>query len=148
MSYVERVLEDVCKRNAEQPEICQAVTEVLNSIGLAVDRNPVYQDVGLLERIVEPERATIFRVPWVDDEGRTRVNRGVGGIVSNLLGAIFGDFSPGTMTGFTPPIYDQYSPYAGFTNPGMGQQNYYMGNHGGYYNNRNIGSGSTVRILD
>lgn len=76
MSYVERVLEDVCSRNADQPEFCQAVTEVLKSIGLAVDRNPVYQDVGLLERIVEPERATIFRVPWVDDEGRTRVNRG------------------------------------------------------------------------
>lgn len=76
MSYVERVLEDVSSRNADQPEFCQAVTEVLKSIGLAVDRNPVYQDVGLLERIVEPERATIFRVPWVDDEGRTRVNRG------------------------------------------------------------------------
>lgn len=76
MSYVERVLEDVCLRNADQPEFCQAVTEVLKSIDLAVERNPVYQDVGLLERLVEPERATIFRVPWVDDEGRTRVNRG------------------------------------------------------------------------
>ena len=76
MSYVERVLEDVCSRNADQPEFCQAVTEVLKSIGLAVDRNPIYQEVGLLERIVEPERATIFRVPWVDDEGKTRVNRG------------------------------------------------------------------------
>lgn len=76
MSYVERVLEDVCLRNADQPEFCQAVTEVLKSINLAVEKNPIYQDVGLLERIVEPERATIFRVPWVDDEGRTRVNRG------------------------------------------------------------------------
>lgn len=76
MSYVERVLEDVCSRNADQPEFCQAVTEVLKSINLAVENNPIYQDVGLLERIVEPERATIFRVPWVDDEGRTRVNRG------------------------------------------------------------------------
>lgn len=76
MSYVERVLEDVCRRNADQPEFCQAVTEVLKSINLAVEKNPIYQDVGLLERIVEPERATIFRVPWVDDEGRTRVNRG------------------------------------------------------------------------
>lgn len=76
MSYVERVLEDVCTRNADQPEFCQAVTEVLKSIDLAVEKNPVYQDVGLLERIVEPERATIFRVPWVDDQGKTRVNRG------------------------------------------------------------------------
>lgn len=76
MSYVERVLEDVCTRNADQPEFCQAVTEVLKSINLAVEKNPIYQDVGLLERIVEPERATIFRVPWVDDQGKTRVNRG------------------------------------------------------------------------
>ena len=79
----------------------------------------------------------------------TRVNRGVGGLLQNVLGAIFGDFSTtGTMSGFTPPIYDPYNPYGAFTNPGMGQQNYYMGNHGGYIDNRNIGSGSSVRILD
>ncbi len=77
----------------------------------------------------------------------TRSRRGVSGLVQNLLGTIFGDFSAGSLTGFTPPIYDPYNPYGGF-NPGMGTQNYYMGNHGGYMDNRNIGNTSTVKILD
>lgn len=54
----------------------QAVHEVLESLRLAVDANPAYEKAGLLERLVEPERVIMFRVPWVDDAGNVQVNRG------------------------------------------------------------------------
>ncbi len=76
MSYVSEVLERTTTRYNYQPEFCQAVTEVLNSIAPAVDSNPQYQKAALLERLVAPEKATVFRVPWVDDNGVVRVNRG------------------------------------------------------------------------
>ncbi|WP_099332368.1 NADP-specific glutamate dehydrogenase [Actinomyces minihominis] len=73
---VERTLEEVKRRNPGEPEFQQAVFEVLNSISLAVDRDPSLADHALLERLVEPERQILFRVPWVDDSGTVRVNRG------------------------------------------------------------------------
>lgn len=76
MSYVSEVLERTTTRYNYQPEFCQAVTEVLNSIAPAVDSNPQYQKAALLERLVAPEKATVFRVPWVDDNGVVHVNRG------------------------------------------------------------------------
>lgn len=76
MSYVQEVLEHTTKRYSYQPEFCQALTEVLNSIALAVESNPKYQKAALLERLVAPEKATVFRVPWVDDNGTVHVNRG------------------------------------------------------------------------
>lgn len=76
MSYVSEVLERTTTRYNYQPEFCQAVTEVLNSIAPAVDSNPQYQKAALLERLVAPEKATVFRVPWVDDNGVVQVNRG------------------------------------------------------------------------
>ena len=76
MSYVNDVLERTTTRYNYQPEFCQAVTEVLNSIAPAVDSNPQYQKAALLERLVAPEKATVFRVPWVDDNGVVHVNRG------------------------------------------------------------------------
>lgn len=76
MSYVSEVLERTTTRYNYQPEFCQAVTEVLNSIAPAVDSNPQYQKAALLERLVAPEKATVFRVPWVDDNGAVHVNRG------------------------------------------------------------------------
>ena len=76
MSYVSEVLERTTTRYSYQPEFCQAVTEVLNSIAPAVDSNPQYQKAALLERLVAPEKATVFRVPWVDDNGVVHVNRG------------------------------------------------------------------------
>ena len=76
MSYVSEVLERTTTRYSYQPEFCQAVTEVLNSIAPAVDSNPQYQKAALLERLVAPEKATVFRVPWVDDNGFVHVNRG------------------------------------------------------------------------
>ena len=76
MSYVQEVLEHTTKRYNYQPEFCQALTEVLNSIAPAVESNPKYQKAALLERLVAPEKATVFRVPWVDDNGTVHVNRG------------------------------------------------------------------------
>ena len=76
MSYVDDVLADVKVKNANEPEFIQAVTEVLESLRVVVESDPIYQEQSILERIVEPERIIIFRVPWVDDQGNVQVNRG------------------------------------------------------------------------
>ena len=76
MSYVDEVIDRVIEKNPNEPEFIQAVTEVLNSLRLVVDSNEKYQNAALLERIVEPERIIMFRVPWVDDAGKVQVNRG------------------------------------------------------------------------
>ena len=76
MSYVDSVIEQVKAKNANEPEFIQAVTEVLASLKPVIEAHPEYENAGLLERIVEPERVIMFRVPWVDDEGKVQVNRG------------------------------------------------------------------------
>ena len=76
MSYVDRVLGELEERYSEQKEFLQTATEVLNSLRPVIDANPQYEEAGLLERLVEPERVVIFRVPWVDDNGKIQVNRG------------------------------------------------------------------------
>ena len=76
MSYVSEQLEKVIKKNPGEPEFHQAVTEVLHSLEVVIEKNPQYQKEGLLERLLEPERQIMFRVPWVDDNGNVQVNRG------------------------------------------------------------------------
>ena len=76
MSYSQRVLGELRERYADQPEFLQAADEILNSIAPAVDANPEYEEQALLERLVEPERVVMFRVPWTDDSGKVHVNRG------------------------------------------------------------------------
>ncbi len=76
MSYVDRVLENLAQKSANEPEFMQAVTEVLESLRPVIDANPQYEKAALLERLVEPERVVMFRVPWVDDNGNVQVNRG------------------------------------------------------------------------
>lgn len=76
MSYISRVLERVQARNPGEPEFLQAVHEVLESLTPVLERNPVYEKGAILERLTEPERTIIFRVPWIDDQGAVRVNRG------------------------------------------------------------------------
>lgn len=76
MTYTERVISELKGRYADQPEFLQAATEVLETIEPAVEAHPEFEDVSLLERLVEPERVVMFRVPWVDDEGKVQVNRG------------------------------------------------------------------------
>lgn len=74
--YISKVYEQVVKRNAGEPEFLQAVKEVLDCLGPIMDRHPEYVEAKILERIVEPERQIIFRVPWQDDRGVYQVNRG------------------------------------------------------------------------
>ncbi len=76
MSYVSEVLEKVIEKNPAQPEFVQAVKEVLESLEPVIEANPQYQNEAILERITEPERQLMFRVPWVDDNGKVQVNRG------------------------------------------------------------------------
>ena len=74
--YLKRVYEEVQRRDSHEPEFLQAVLEVFESLELVVDKHPEWEKSGLIERFVEPERVVEFRVPWVDDNGNTRVNRG------------------------------------------------------------------------
>ena len=76
MNYIDRIIADVVKKNPDQPEFIQATKEVLESLRVFIDGEPIYEEVGLLERLIEPERIIQFRVPWVDDNGKVRVNRG------------------------------------------------------------------------
>ena len=76
MSYVENVLARIKEQNPNEPEFHQAATEVLHSLEAAIEANPKNEKAGLLERLVEPERVIMFRVPWVDDQGKVQVNKG------------------------------------------------------------------------
>ncbi len=76
MDYVERILEEVKRKNPGEAEFHQAATEILESLKPVVERRPEYEKVALLERFVEPERVVLFRVPWVDDKGMVHVNKG------------------------------------------------------------------------
>ena len=77
MSYVDEVMELVVKKNPQEPEFHQAVKEVLESLRAVVEANEEkYRKEAILERLVEPERQILFRVPWVDDNGQVRVNKG------------------------------------------------------------------------
>jgi len=74
--YATNLMATVKAKNPAEPEFHQAVEEVVESLTLVLDRHPEYQSAGILERIIEPERVILFRVPWVDDHGEVRVNRG------------------------------------------------------------------------
>lgn len=76
MSYVSEQLEKLKTKNANEPEFIQAATEVLTSLEPVFEQNKKYEEAGILERITEPERVVMFRVPWVDDNGKVQVNRG------------------------------------------------------------------------
>lgn len=80
------VLDTVEARNPHEPEFLQAVHEVLESIAPVLEAHPEFVDGGILERLVEPERQILFRVPWVDDTGRLQVNRGYRVQFSSVLG--------------------------------------------------------------
>ena len=75
-AYLNKVMEDVVRRNPGEAEFHQAVREVLESLEVVVEKNPEYIEKGVIDSIVEPERIIKFRVPWVDDNGKVQVNRG------------------------------------------------------------------------
>ncbi|MCR4441500.1 MAG: NADP-specific glutamate dehydrogenase [Peptococcaceae bacterium] len=76
MKYLGKVMEQVIKRNPNEPEFHQAVREVLESLDPVAEKHPEWVKAGIFERIVEPDRQIIFKVPWVDDNGNVQVNRG------------------------------------------------------------------------
>ncbi|MDD5939125.1 MAG: NADP-specific glutamate dehydrogenase [Clostridiales bacterium] len=75
-AYLKRVYGDLEKKSSHEPEFLQAVLEVLESLEPVVERRPELESNGIIERLVEPERTVMFRVPWVDDNGKVQVNRG------------------------------------------------------------------------
>ena len=72
----EAFIDDLRAKNPAEPEFIQAAHEVIETLAPCLEQNPEYLEARLLERIVEPERQLMFRVPWIDDQGRVRVNRG------------------------------------------------------------------------
>lgn len=76
MSYAQEILAKVKQKDAGQPEFIQAVTEVVESLELVLQKRPEYIKHKILERIIEPERVIMFRIPWMDDQGNVQVNRG------------------------------------------------------------------------
>lgn len=85
-SYVAKVLEETKKKNPNEPEYLQAVEEVLTSIEPVVEKHKEFEQLGILERMVEPERIITFRVSWVDDNGQVQVNRAFRVQYSSLIG--------------------------------------------------------------
>ncbi|MBQ5746591.1 MAG: NADP-specific glutamate dehydrogenase, partial [Clostridia bacterium] len=99
--YMLDLFERVKKRNANEPEFIQTVEEVFESIEPVVDARPDFVEAGVLERIVEPERQITFRVPWVDDNGKTQVNRGFRVQFNSAIGPYKGGirFAPNVYSG-------------------------------------------------
>lgn len=84
--YVQEVYQELKKRNSHETEFLQAVEEIVESLEGVFEKHPKYMELGILERIVEPERLITFRVPWVDDEGHVQVNRGYRVQFSSAIG--------------------------------------------------------------
>jgi glutamate dehydrogenase (NADP+) len=108
LSYAQDVIQNVIKRNPGEPEFHQAVKEVLESLQPALEKHPEYQKAGILERIVEPERQIIFRVPWIDDHGKVQVNRGMRIQFNSAIGPYKGGLR------FHPSVYPGIIKFLGF----------------------------------
>ena len=91
-NYVQNVLADLIAKNPGEPEFHQAATEILESLEVVFEKHPEYEKAGLLERFVEPERTIMFRVPWVDDNGNVRVNKGYRVQFNSAIGPYKGGF--------------------------------------------------------
>ena len=105
-AYIERVIEQVKRRDAHEPEFIQTVEEVFASIEKEVELHPEYEKMGLLERLVEPERQVSFRVTWVDDAGKVNVNRGFRVQFSSAIGPYKGCVSLPT---YTPALLNSWA---------------------------------------
>ena len=106
--YMLSVLENVKKRNANEPEFIQTVEEVFESIEPVIDARPDFVEAGILERIVEPDRQITFRVPWVDDNGKVQVNRGFRVQFNSAIGPYKGGIR------FAPNVYSGIMKFLGF----------------------------------
>jgi glutamate dehydrogenase (NADP+) len=108
MSVMESILEQVKKRNPGEVEFHQAVEEVLHSLEPVIEKHPEFVEAGLLERFVEPERQIMFRVPWLDDNGKTQVNRGFRVQFNSAIGPYKGGLR------FHPSVYLGIIKFLGF----------------------------------
>lgn len=107
-AYLKEVMDSVVKRNPDEPEFHQAVQEVLESLEPVVEKHPEYVKAGIVERIVEPERQIMFRVPWVDDNGKVQVNRGFRVEFNSAIGPYKGGLR------FHPSVYAGIIKFLGF----------------------------------
>jgi glutamate dehydrogenase (NADP+) len=98
-AYVQQVIRDVMSKNPGEPEFHQAVEEVARSLELVFERRPTYRKAKILERMVEPERVIMFRVPWVDDRGEIQINRGYRVEMNSAIGPYKGGLR------FHPTVY-------------------------------------------
>ena len=105
---LEPVFDEVLRRNAGEDEFHQAVREVLESLAPVVDKRPEYAQASIIQRICEPERQIIFRVPWVDDAGRVQINRGFRVEFNSALGPYKGGLR------FHPSVYLGIVKFLGF----------------------------------
>ncbi|MFC2092051.1 NADP-specific glutamate dehydrogenase [Elusimicrobiota bacterium] len=109
MAYdIQKVIDGVIQKNPGQPEFHQAVKEVLESVVPVMDQHPEYAQAKILERITEPDRVIMFRVPWVDDNGQVQVNRGMRVQFSNAIGPYKGGLR------FHPTVYLGIIKFLGF----------------------------------
>jgi glutamate dehydrogenase (NADP+) len=108
MKYLSNVMEQVLKRNPNEPEFHQAVKEVLESLEPVAEKNPQWVQAGIFDRMVEPERQIIFRVPWVDDNGKVQVNRGFRVQFNSSIGPYKGGLR------FHPSVYLGIIKFLGF----------------------------------
>ena len=106
--YLAKVIAKVKEKNASEPEFIQTVEEVLTSLSPVFDKHPEYEKANIAERITEPERQIIFRVPWIDDEGNFRVNRGFRIQFSSVIGPYKGGLR------FHPSVYLGTVKFLGF----------------------------------
>jgi glutamate dehydrogenase (NADP+) len=97
--YVNKLMAQLVARNPGEPEFHQAVHEVADSVDLALQRNPRLVDAKIFERICEPERVVMFRVPWVDDHGTVQINRGFRVEMNSAIGPYKGGLR------FHPSVY-------------------------------------------
>jgi len=107
-SYVAEVYANCEKRNSHQPEFLQTVKEVFETIQPVIDKHPEYQEAGILERMVEPERAISFRVSWIDDSGKVQVNRGYRVQFNSAIGPYKGGLR------FHPSVNESIIKFLGF----------------------------------
>ncbi len=105
---VQKYLDDVKKRNPGEAEFHQAVEEVLESIAPVLEKNPQWVEAGIVERLLEPERQIMFRVPWVDDNGKVQVNRGFRVQFNSAIGPYKGGLR------FHPSVYLGIIKFLGF----------------------------------
>ncbi len=107
-TYLHSIMEYVNRHNPHQPEFLQAVAEVLQSLTPVLERHPEYMDAAILDRLVEPDRLIRFRVAWMDDSGRIRVNVGYRVQFCNAIGPYKGGLR------FHPSVYEGIIKFLGF----------------------------------